>query len=49
MFYPAKWRDNGLMIAWEGIIEYKSRGGDNLNNIDIKPYERTDDVKVTWR
>jgi len=41
--------DNGLMIAWEGIIEYKSRGGDNLNNIDIKPYERTDDVKVTWR
>jgi len=40
--------DNGLMIAWEGIIEYKSRGGDNIKKIDIKPYERTDDVKVTW-
>ena len=41
--------DNGLMIAWEGIVEYKSRGGDNTNKLDIKPYERTDDVKVTWR
>jgi N6-L-threonylcarbamoyladenine synthase len=41
--------DNGLMIAWEGIIEYKSRGGDNIDKLDIKPYERTDDVKVTWR
>jgi N6-L-threonylcarbamoyladenine synthase len=41
--------DNGLMIAWEGIIEYNSRGGDNIDKIDIKPYERTDDVKVSWR
>lgn len=41
--------DNGLMIAWEGIIEYKSRGSDNIDKIDIKPYERTDDVKVRWR
>ncbi len=41
--------DNGLMIAWEGLIEYKSRGADDANKIDIKPYERTDDVKVSWR
>jgi len=41
--------DNGLMIAWEGIIEYKSRGADDIKKLDIKPYERTDDVKVKWR
>ena len=41
--------DNGLMIAWEGIIEYKSRGGGNISKLDIKPYERTDDVLVSWR
>ncbi len=41
--------DNGAMIGWEGIIEYKSKGGDNIDKIDIKPYERTDDVKVNWR
>jgi len=41
--------DNGLMIAWEGLIEYKSRGADDVKKLDIKPYERTDDVKVTWR
>ena len=41
--------DNGVMIGWEGIIEYKSRGSDNIEKIDIKPYERTDDVKVSWR
>jgi tRNA A37 threonylcarbamoyltransferase TsaD len=41
--------DNALMIAWEGIVEYKSRGSDDIKKIDINPYERTDDVKVTWR
>ncbi len=41
--------DNGAMIGWEGIIEYKSRGGDNIDKLDVKPYERTDDIKVTWR
>jgi len=41
--------DNGAMIGWEGIIEYKSRGGDNIKKLDIKPYVRTDDVPVSWR
>ncbi|MBU0627937.1 MAG: tRNA (adenosine(37)-N6)-threonylcarbamoyltransferase complex transferase subunit TsaD [Nanoarchaeota archaeon] len=41
--------DNGAMIAWEGLIEFKSRGGDDIGKLDIKPYERTDDVKVSWR
>ena len=41
--------DNGGMIAWEGLVEYKSRGADKIESLDIKPYERTDDVKVSWR
>ena len=39
--------DNGLMIAWQGILQYKAGQRDNLD-IDIKPYERTDDVEVMW-
>ena len=39
--------DNGLMIGWLGILQSKEATKD-YNLIDIKPYERTDDVKVTW-
>lgn len=39
--------DNGLMVAWQGLIQHKSGQKDNLE-IDIKPYERTDDVNVDW-
>jgi N6-L-threonylcarbamoyladenine synthase len=39
--------DNGLMIAWQGLLQYKAGQRDNLE-IDIKPYERTDDVNVIW-
>ena len=40
--------DNGLMIAWQGLLQYKSGQSVNIEKIDIKPYERTDDVIVTW-
>jgi len=40
--------DNAAMIAWQGILQ-KKNATTNLKNIDIKPYERTDDVKVYWR
>ncbi|MBI2660564.1 bifunctional N(6)-L-threonylcarbamoyladenine synthase/serine/threonine protein kinase [Candidatus Woesearchaeota archaeon] len=40
--------DNGLMISWLGIVQRKQATKD-FNGIDIKPYERTDDVIVTWR
>ena len=40
--------DNGAMIAWLGILQKKQATKD-LDSIDIKPYERTDDVNVTWR
>ena len=39
--------DNGLMISWLGILQQKEATKD-YNLIDIKPYERTDNVKVTW-
>jgi N6-L-threonylcarbamoyladenine synthase len=37
--------DNGLMIAWLGILQKDKKE----DNIDIHPYERTDDVIVTWK
>ncbi len=40
--------DNGLMIAWLGILQ-KNDATKGYDEIDIKPYERTDDVIVTWR
>lgn len=40
--------DNGLMIAWLGILQ-KKNGTKDYDSIDIKPYERTDDVAVNWR
>ncbi|MDP3917009.1 MAG: KEOPS complex N(6)-L-threonylcarbamoyladenine synthase Kae1 [Nanoarchaeota archaeon] len=39
--------DNGAMIAYQGILEYES--GRREKKVEIKPYERTDDVKVTWK
>ena len=41
--------DNGAMIANLGSIEYKASVRQELNEINIKPRERTDDVKVSWR
>ena len=37
--------DNGINIAWLGILQKNKRE----ENIDIHPYERTDDVVVGWR
>ncbi len=39
--------DNGAMIAWQGWLEFNSRGEDKV--IEIRPYERTDEVVVTWK
>jgi len=41
--------DNGAMIAWLGILAFKSGNQVNPENADINPAERTDDVKVLWR
>jgi len=41
--------DNGLMIAWLGMIEHRAGVRMSIDNIDILPYERTDDIRVSWR
>ncbi|MBN2111631.1 bifunctional N(6)-L-threonylcarbamoyladenine synthase/serine/threonine protein kinase [Candidatus Woesearchaeota archaeon] len=41
--------DNGAMIAWLGIVMHKAGIKTRIEDSEIKPYERTDDVKVTWR
>jgi N6-L-threonylcarbamoyladenine synthase len=42
--------DNAAMIAWTGKIMHE-RGNiqTTVENATIKPYERTDDVEVTWK
>lgn len=40
--------DNGGMIAWLGILEFKSRKGDKMEDTSIKPYWRTDQVTASW-
>jgi len=41
--------DNGLMIGWLGILQRNGSTKD-YEKVDIKPYERTDDVvvKTNW-
>jgi len=41
--------DNAAMIAWLGILEYNAGIRTPITKSDIKPYERTDDVRVVWR
>jgi N6-L-threonylcarbamoyladenine synthase len=41
--------DNGAMIAWLGIIMHEAGITTPIEKIGINPYERTDDVKVSWR
>ncbi len=41
--------DNGAMIGWLGILEYKSGIRSSIEKAGINPYLRTDDIKVTWR
>jgi len=40
--------DNGVMVSWLGIL-MKKIAKKNYKNIDIKPYERTDDINVNWK
>jgi len=47
---PAKYAgDNGAMIAWTGILRYKSKGSNNIKETIIKPKERMDKILIPWR
>ena len=37
------------MIAYTGEIMFNAGISDDIDKIDIKPRERTDDVEVSWR
>ncbi|MCK5283388.1 MAG: bifunctional N(6)-L-threonylcarbamoyladenine synthase/serine/threonine protein kinase [Nanoarchaeota archaeon] len=41
--------DNGAQIGWLGLIMFKSGIRTEIKDAIIDPYERTDDVEVTWR
>ena len=41
--------DNAAMIAWLGLLEYSAGIREKIEDIDINPYERTDQVEVGWR
>ncbi|MBN2880726.1 tRNA (adenosine(37)-N6)-threonylcarbamoyltransferase complex transferase subunit TsaD [Candidatus Woesearchaeota archaeon] len=41
--------DNAAMIAYLGCLVFKSTGPGKIEDLDISPYLRTDDVDVTWR
>lgn len=40
--------DNASMIAITGILMFNSGVRDSVEEVEIKPYERTDDVEVKW-
>lgn len=40
--------DNGMQIAWQGVLQRKE-ATQKIDELDIKPYQRTDDVFVSWR
>ncbi|MCJ7517042.1 MAG: bifunctional N(6)-L-threonylcarbamoyladenine synthase/serine/threonine protein kinase [Methanomassiliicoccales archaeon] len=41
--------DNGAMIAWTGLVMYKSGIRMTIDDTHIRQRFRTDDVEVTWR
>lgn len=41
--------DNGVMIAWTGILRYLAEGGNDLFETQVKPKERMDEITVPWR
>jgi tRNA A37 threonylcarbamoyltransferase TsaD len=40
--------DNGAMIAWLGLLNLRAGASTPLSASQVRPYERTDDVAVTW-
>ena len=40
--------DNAAMIAWTGLLMWKHGVRPSFEEIEIRPYERTDDVDVKW-
>ena len=41
--------DNAAMIAWTGILQFGSGQQISVEEARINPYERTDEVDISWR
>jgi len=41
--------DQGVMIAWQGVLQHKSGEARKPEEADLAPHERTDEVPVTWK
>lgn len=41
--------DNGAMIAWQGLQQLRAGATVPVEASQVRPYERTDMVEVTWR
>jgi len=40
--------DNAAMIAWQGLLQ-KKEATKEYENMDILPYQRTDDINIDWK
>lgn len=40
--------DNGAMIAWQGLLQFKAGRKTKIKDSQILPYQRTDEVEVDW-
>lgn len=40
--------DQGVMIAWQGVLQHRAGESRTPEQADIAPHERTDEVSVTW-
>jgi len=41
--------DNASMIAWTGLLKYKSHGADKVADTEINQRTRTEEVDIFWR
>ena len=41
--------DNAAMIAWQGILQFNAGERLKIEKSDVRPYLRTDEIKVGWR
>jgi len=41
--------DNAAMIAWQGILQFNAGERLKIEKADVRPYLRTDEIKVGWR
>lgn len=41
--------DQGVMIAWQGVQQFKAGEKVDSDKATVNPYERVDEVKVTWK